>query len=72
MEGLGGLLEASWGVLGPSEGVLEASWGILGPFGDVLRRLRSVWRRFEASSRPPGVGGGRIGIDTVPAVLGGH
>ena len=47
-------MEASWGVLEPSEGVLEASKGILGPFGGVLRRLRGVWSRFEASIRPPG------------------
>ena len=47
-------MEASWGVLEPSEGVLEASWGILEP---SWRRLRGVLRRFEASSRPPGWGG---------------
>ena len=27
---------------------------ICGPSWNVLRRLRDVWRRFEASSRPPG------------------
>ena len=67
-------MEASWRRLGASWGHLKVSWRPLGAseghLGRVLRRLRDVWRRFEASSRPPG-GGARNGIDTALAVLGG-
>ena len=60
MEGLGGLLEASWGHLKVSWRPLGASEGHL---GGVLKNLRGVWRRFEASSRPPGGASEREGND---------
>ena len=66
-------MEASWRPLGASWSHLKASWRPLGAseghLGGVLRHLRGVWRRFEASSRPPGWG--RAGITTAVAVLGG-
>ena len=74
-------MEASWRRLGASWGHLKVSWRPLGAseghLGGVLRRLRGVWRRFEASSRPPGWGGPtesigrRYGVDRAAAVLGG-
>ena len=52
----------SWKPLGASEGHL----------GGVLRRLRGVLGRFEASNKLPGWGGeGGIDMLTVLAVLGG-
>ena len=67
-------MEASWRRLGASWGHLKVSWRPLGAseghLGGVLRRLRGVWRRFEASSRPPG-GDRRNGIDAAAEVLGG-
>ena len=67
-------MEASWRRLGASWGHLKVSWRPLGAseghLGGVLRRLRDVWRRFEASSRPLG-GDRRVGIDVAVEVLGG-
>ena len=60
---LGGVLGHLGGVLGALGGLLSLR-GLLGHLNPSWRRLSEVLRRFEASSRPPGVGPNRVPIES--------